>query len=254
MIDIKSKREMELMREACKITAMAHYAVAEAIKPGMTTKELDKIAESVILKNGAIPSFKNYPSGYKDVPNFPATACISINDEVIHGIPSETIIKNGDIVSVDLGAYKNGFHGDMARTIIVGEVAEETKRLVEVTKQAFYEGIKFAKPGYRVGDIGNAIGNYIEKNGFSIVKEFQGHGVGRNLHEEPGVPNYGQTGKGLKLEPGMTLAIEPMVNIGSGDILELENGWTIITEDGSLSAHYENTILITEKEPEILTI
>lgn len=255
MVDIKSKREIDAMKEACRITNLAHIAVANAIKPGITTLELDKIAEDVIIKNGAVPSFKNYPSGYKDVPNFPATACISVNDEVIHGIPSsKTIIKEGDIVSVDLGAYKNGFHGDEARTIIIGEVDKKTKQLVEVTKQAFFEGIKFAKPGYRIGDICHAIGTYIESQGFSVVKEFQGHGVGRNLHEEPGIPNYGKAGRGIKLEPGMTLAIEPMVNMGKPGILELDNGWTIITEDGSLSAHYENTILITEKDPEILTM
>ena len=182
MVDIKSKREIELMREACKITAMAHAAVAKAIKPGMSTLDINKIAEDVILASGAIPSFKGYPSGYKDVPDFPETACISVNDEVIHGIPSKNrIIKNGDIVSVDLGAYKNGFHGDMARTIIVGDgaldIPSETRRLVEITRQAFFEGIKFAKPGYRIGDICHAIGEFVEKNGFSVVKEFQGHGV-----------------------------------------------------------------------------
>ena len=178
MVDIKSKREIELMREACRITAMAHAAVAKAIKHGMSTLDINKIAEDVILSNGAIPSFKGYPSGYKDVPDFPMAACISVNDEVIHGIPDKNrIIKNGDIVSIDLGAYKNGFHGDMARTIIIGNVDDETKRLVEVTKQAFFEGIKFAKPQYRIGDICHAIGEFIEKNGFSVVKEFQGHGV-----------------------------------------------------------------------------
>jgi len=261
MVDIKSKREIELMREACRITAMAHEVVAKAIRPGMSTADLDKIAEEVILSNGATPSFKGYPSSERGVPDFPATACISINDEVIHGIPSRNrIIKNGDIVSVDLGAYKNGFNGDMARTIIVEGVGAsfhacppETSRLVEVTRQAFFEGIKFAKPGNRIGDVCHAIGEFIEKNGFSVVKEFQGHGVGRNLHEDPAIPNYGKEGKGIKLEPGMTLAIEPMVNMGKAAVLEDENGWTIITEDGSLSAHYENTILITEKEPEILT-
>lgn len=255
MIDIKSKREICLMREACKITAMALDEISKVIKPGITTKELDEIAEDIIRKNGAIPSFKDYPSGYSDIPNFPATACISINDEVIHGIPSsKRVIKEGEIVSIDLGAYKNGFHGDSARTIIIGKVDEKTKKLVEVTKQSFYEGLKFAKSGYRIGDVCSAIGNYIEKNGFSVVKEFQGHGVGRLLHEEPAVPNYGKPGKGVRLEPGMTIAIEPMVNMGSSDILQLDDGWTIVTKDGSLSAHYENTILITEKEPEILTI
>ena len=186
---------------------------------------------------------------------FPATLCISINDEVIHGIPSKkTILKEGDIVSVDLVVLKNGFHGDCARTYIVGKASNEAKRLVDITKQAFFEGIKFAKKGNRIGDISNKIGEYINKNGYSVVKEFQGHGIGRQMHEDPGIPNYGKAGKGIRLEPGMTLAIEPMVIMGKSEIYELEDGWTIVTEDGSLSAHYENTILITEKEPEILTI
>jgi len=255
MVDIKSKREIELLRESCRVTAVAHEAVRTAIRPGISTLELDKIAEDAIRKSGAIPSFMNYPSRLKGVPNFPATACISINDEVIHGIPSKKrIIAEGDIVSIDIGAYKNGFHGDAARTIIVGKVNDETRRLVEVTKRAFYEGIKYAKPGYRIGDVCHAIGSFVEKNGFSVVKEFQGHGVGRNLHEDPEIPNYGIPGKGVALEPGMTLAIEPMVNMGKSDILELDDGWTIVTKDGQNSAHYENTILITEKDPEILTI
>ena len=253
MIEIKSKREIELMREACKIVALAHKAIEENIRPGITALELDKIAEEVI-KNGAIPAQKNYPSPYKGVKAFPATTCISINDVVIHGIPdANMIIKDGDIVSVDMVALKNGYHGDMARTYLVGNVSDEAKRLVEVTKQAFYEGIKQAVKGNRIGDISNAIGNFVEKNGYSVVKEFQGHGIGRNMHEDPGIPNYGRSGKGPRIETGMTLAVEPMVIQGEDGILELDDGWTIITEDGSLSAHYENTILITEKGPEILT-
>jgi len=255
MVDIKSSREIELIKESCRITEMACKAVEVAITPGISTLELDKIAEEVIKKHGAVPSFKNYPSRLKGVQSFPATACISINDEVIHGIPSkERIIKEGDIVSIDLGAYKNGFHGDMARTVIVGHTDNETARLVEVTKQAFFEGIKFAKVGYRIGDISYAIGAFVEKNGFSVVKDFQGHGIGRMLHEEPAIPNYGKPEKGIRLEPGMTLAIEPMVNMGKSDVIELADGWTVVTKDGSISTHYENTILITEKEPEILTI
>jgi len=250
LIEIKSNHEIELMRESCKIVALAHKGIEKAIKEGVSTKALDKIAEDIIVKNGAIPSFKGYPSGFNDVDNFPATACISINDEVIHGIPSDRKLKNEDIVSIDLGAYKNGFHGDMARTYIVGN---EENKLLKVTKQSFFEGIKYAKPGFRVGDISHAIGKFIEENGFSVVKEFQGHGVGRNLHEEPGIPNYGKSGKGPRLEKGMCLAIEPMVNEGSWEVVVLEDGWTVATEDGSNSAHYENTILITEKEPEILT-
>ena len=255
MVDIKSKREIEQMREACRVTALVHKEIEKAIKPGMTTLELDKIAEKVIRENGGIPAEKGYPSYQKGVPDFPGSICVSINDEVIHGIPSgRTKIKDGDIVSVDLVVEKNGFHGDAARTYLVGEVSNEAKRLVEITKQAFFEGIKYARAGNRLGDVCHAIGSFVERNGYSVVKEFQGHGIGRSMHEDPGIPNYGKPGKGIKLEPGMTLAIEPMVIQGNSDILELDDGWTIITEDGSLAAHYENTILITEKEPEILTI
>ena len=184
-----------------------------------------------------------------------ASICASVNDVVIHGIPSKReILKEGDIVSVDLVAYKDGFNGDCARTYVVGKVDKETQRLIDVTKQAFYEGIKYAKKGYRIGDIGHAIGTYVEANGFSVVREFQGHGIGREMHEEPGIPNFGKAGRGIRIEPGMTLAIEPMVMAGKQDIWELEDGWSIATQDGSLTAHYENTILITENEPKILTI
>ena len=255
MITIKSSREIELMKEACKVAFLAHKAVEEAIKPGMTTYELDMIAEETIRKNGGIPAEKGYPSGMQGVPNYPASTCISINDEVIHGIPSKTrVIKDGDIVSVDLVALKNGFNGDMARTYLVGNVTEKAKRLVEVTKQAFFEGIKYAKKGNRIGDISHAIGEYVKSQGYSVVREFQGHGIGKEMHEDPGIPNYGKAGRGPRLEPGMTLAVEPMVIEGRPDIWELEDGWTITTQDGSLAAHYENTILITEKEPKILTI
>ena len=255
MIDIKSKREIELMKEACRITALAHKAVEQAIKPGVSTWELDKIAEKVIRDNGGTPAQKGYPSPYKHIQPFPGTICASVNDEVIHGIPSKRVIlKEGDVISIDMVAYKDGFNGDAARTYIVGKGSKEDERLLEVTKKAFFEGIKYAKKGNRVGDISHAIGEFVEKNGFSVVKEFQGHGIGRSMHEDPGIPNYGKTGKGPRLEPGMTLAIEPMVMAGKDTILELDDGWTIITEDGSNSAHYENTILITEKEPEVLTL
>lgn len=255
MIEIKSKKEIELMKEACRVAALTHKAIEAAIRPGITTYELDKLAEKVIRENGGIPAQKNFPSGIKGVPNFPATLCISINDEVIHGIPSKhTKIKEGDIVSVDLVVLKNGFNGDMARTYIVGNVDKETKRLVDVTEKAFFEGLKYAKKGNRIGDICHAIGEFIEANGFSVVREFEGHGIGRSMHEDPGIPNYGKAGKGPRLEPGMTLAIEPMVIMGKPGILELDDGWTIITEDGSKAAHYENTILITENEPKVLTI
>ena len=255
MIDIKSKREIELMREACRVTALVHKAIEEAIRPGISTLELDQIAEKVIRENGGIPAEKGYPSYDKSIPDFPASICSSVNDEVIHGIPSSRVIlKEGDVISIDLVVYKDGFNGDAARTYIVGKGSKEDERLLKVTKQAFFEGIKFAKKGYRIGDISHAIGEYVESNGFSVVKEFQGHGIGRSMHEDPGIPNYGKAGKGPKLEPGMTLAIEPMVIAGREDILELDDGWTIVTEDGSNSAHYENTILITEKEPEVLTL
>ena len=255
MVTIKSKQEIEKMREACRVAAITQKAVEEAIKPGISTWELDKIAENVMRQNGAIPAEKGYPSGVKGVPAFPGSICASVNDEVIHGIPSKRVIlKEGDIVSIDLVALKDGFNGDCARTYIVGNIDKETKRLIDVTKQAFFEGIKYAKKGNRLGDISHSIGEYVEKNGFSVVKEFQGHGIGRSMHEDPGIPNFGKAGRGIRLEPGMTLAIEPMVIYGKDGILELHDGWTIISEDGSKSAHYENTILITENEPEILTL
>ena len=255
MVTIKSKKEIEYMRESCKIVAHMYNEIENQIKVGMTTWDIDQIAEKTIKKLGGIPAEKGYNIGIKGIPPYPASTCISINDEVIHGIPSKNkVIKDGDIVSIDTVALKNGFHGDAARTFMVGNVSKEAKRLVEVTKQAFFEGIKYAKPGNRIGDVCHAIGEYVHSQGYSVVREFQGHGIGRQMHEDPGIPNYGKAGKGIRLEPGMTLAIEPMVIQGKPNILELSDGWTIITEDGSLSAHYENTILITEKEPEILTI
>ena len=255
MVDIKSSREIELMREACKLTYLTHEEIKKHIKPGVSTKQLDKIAERFILEHGGIPAQKNFPSGVRGVPNFPATLCISVNEEVIHGIPSEQVIlKDGDLVSIDLVVLKDGFNGDAARSYVVGKGSKDAYDLLNVTQQAFFEGIKYAVKGNRIGDVCHAIGEYIHSKGYSAVREFQGHGIGRQMHEDPGIPNYGRAGRGIKLEPGMTLAIEPMVIAGKPDILELEDGWTIITEDGSLSAHYENTILVTEKEPEILTL
>lgn len=255
MVTIKSKREIELMKEACRVVALTYKELEEKIKPGMSTWELDELAEKAMRKLGALPAEKGYSIGIKGVPDYPAATCISVNDEVIHGIPSKNkIIKDGDIVSVDTVALKNGFNGDAARTFMVGNVSKEAKRLVEVTKQAFFEGIKYAKPGNRIGDVSHAIGEYVRSQGYSVVREFQGHGIGKEMHEDPGIPNYGKAGRGIRLEPGMTLAIEPMVIQGKPNILELDDGWTIITEDGSLAAHYENTILITEKEPKILTM
>lgn len=255
MVYIKSKREIEKMRVACHLAYLTHKEIEKNIRPGITTYELDKIAEKFIRSQDAIPAQKNYPSGVTGVPNFPATLCISINDEIIHGIPSKEVkLREGDVVSIDLVVLKNGFHGDAARTYIVGSASKEKQKLVDVTMQAFFEGAKYAFPGNRIGDISHAIGAYVAKNGFSVVKEFQGHGIGKEMHEDPGIPNYGRAGKGVRLEPGMTIAVEPMVVAGNPEILELEDGWTIVTADGSLSAHYENTILITENGPEILTI
>ena len=255
MVTIKSEKEIKLMREACRITGLVYKEIEKVIKPGMTTMELDKFAEKVIKENGGVPAQKGYPSGMRGVPPFPATLCISINDEVIHGIPShKKIIKDGDVVSIDLVVYKDGFNGDAARTFIVGNGSEEAKKLVDITQKAFFEGIKYAVKGNRIGDISHAIGEFVESHGYNVVREFQGHGIGREMHEDPGIPNYGKAGRGIRLEPGMTLAIEPMVIAGKRDIYQDYDGWTILTQDGSLSAHYENTILITEKEPEVLTL
>ncbi len=255
MVTIKSKKEIELMKEVCKIVAAVYQELEQRIKPGMSTWELDQIAENKMKSLGAIPAEKGYDIGIRGVPPFPASICVSINDEVIHGIPSKNrLIKEGDIVSIDTVALKNGFNGDAARTFIIGKASKEAERLVNVTKQAFFEGIKYAKVGNRIGDVCHAIGEYVHSQGYSVIREFQGHGIGREMHEDPGIPNYGKAGRGIRLEPGMTLAIEPMVIAGKPNILELDDGWTIVTEDGSLASHYENTILITEKEPEILTI
>lgn len=255
MITIKSKKEIDLMKEPCKIVADLYEYLETVIKPGMSTYELDKLAENFIRSKGGIPAQINYPSGVRGVPAFPAATCISINDVVIHGIPSKNeIIKDGDIVSVDTVVMKNGFHGDAARTFLVGNVSKEARQLVEVTKQAFFEAIKFAKKGNRIGDISNAVETYVRQYGYSVVREFQGHGIGRQMHEDPGIPNYGKPGRGPRIEVGMTLAIEPMIIDGKPDIWELEDGWTIASQDGSLTAHYENTVLITENDPKILTI
>ena len=255
MVTIKSEKEIKLMRELSKLTGRVYKELEKYIKPGISTMDIEVFAERIIRKSGAVSAQKGYPSGMKGVPPFPANLCISVNDEVIHGIPSnKKIIRNGDVVSIDLVLYKDGFHGDAARTYIVGQGSEEARRLVEITKQAFFEGIKYAVKGNRVGDISHAIGEFVENNGYNVVREFQGHGIGREMHEEPGIPNYGKAGRGIRLEPGMTLAVEPMVIAGRRDIYQDYDGWTILTDDGSLSAHYENTILITEKEPEILTL
>ncbi|MBB1552873.1 MAG: type I methionyl aminopeptidase [Clostridiales bacterium] len=255
MVTIKSKSEIVKMREACRVAALAQQAVERAIRPGISTWELDKIAEETMRANGAIPAEKGYPSGMKGVPDFPGSICASINDMIIHGIPSKRdILHEGDIISIDLVAYKDGFNGDCCRTYGVGNISKEAQYLIDVTKQAFFEGIKYATKNNRLGDISHAIGQYVQDNGLDVIREFEGHGIGREMHEDPGIPNYGKTGRGIRLEPGMTLAIEPMVVAGDRDICQGDDGWSIWTVDGSLSAHYENTILITEKGPEILTL
>ena len=248
MIVLKTGRELEIMKEACRISAGALQLIGKAIEPGVTTAELDRMAEKYILSQGAKPNFKNY-QGY------PATACISVNHEVIHGIPSsKRVIKQGDIVSVDLGALFNGYHGDNAATFACGDISDEAKRLLEATEQSLYEGIKAAVAGNRIGDIGNAVQSFIESKGFSVVRKFVGHGIGTALHEAPEVPNFGSAGRGIRLMPGMTLAIEPMVNAGGYDVEIMPDGWTVLTKDGSLSAHFEHTVAITSSGPKILTI
>ena len=247
MITIKTGHSLDAMRQACKITAAARALAGEMVRPGVSTKQIDTAVREFILQQGAKPSFLHY-RGY------PASACISVNSVVIHGIPGGYILKEGDIVSVDVGAYYKGFHGDCAATFACGAISAEAQKLIDVTKQSFFEGIRFAKRGHRVSDISHAVQTYVESNGLSVVRTFVGHGVGEQLHEEPDVPNFGAPGRGPRLLPGMTLAIEPMVNEGKADVRTLSDGWTVVTADGKLSAHYENTVLITDGEPEILTV
>ncbi|MCF2663421.1 type I methionyl aminopeptidase [Oscillibacter valericigenes] len=246
MITLKSAHEIDLMRRAGKITAAARALAGEMVRPGVTTQEIDHAVEHFIRKQGAVPSFLHY-HGY------PASACISVNDEVIHGIPGKRVLQEGDIVSVDVGAYIGGFHGDCAATFACGQISKEAQDLIDVTRQSFFEGIKFAKEGYRLQDISAAIQSYAESHGCSIVREYVGHGVGAEMHESPEIPNYGHPGRGPRLLRGMTLAIEPMVNAGSAAIKLMPDGWTVRTLDGKWAAHYENTVLITDGEPEILT-
>ena len=247
MIIVKSEREIELMRRAGKITAAARALAGEMVKPGVTTREIDKAVFHFIRSQGAEPSFLNY-NGY------PASVCVSVNDEIIHGIPGPRVLKEGDIVSVDVGAYIGGFHGDCAATYACGQISDQAKKLIEVTQQSFWEGIKMARKGCRVSDIGHAVQAYVEANGFSVVRDYVGHGVGAKLHEAPEVRNFGPAGHGPRLLPGMTLAVEPMGNVGDWQIRVLPDGWTVKTLDGSLAAHYENTILITEGDAEVLTV
>lgn len=246
MITLKSPHEIELMRRAGKITAAARALAGEMVKPGITTHEIDRAVEHFIRKQGAVPSFLHY-NGY------PASACISVNDEIIHGIPGKRVLREGDIVSVDVGAYIGGYHGDCAGTYPCGQVSDEALRLIRVTQDSFFEGLKFAREGYRLSDISHAVQTFVEANGYSVVREYVGHGIGRNMHEAPEVPNYGKPGHGPRLLRGMTLAVEPMVNAGTAAIKQMSDGWTVKTADGKYAAHYENTILITAGDPELLT-
>ena len=246
MISIKSSRDLGLMREACVISARALKLGGEAVQPGVTTGEIDRIIRQYIESMGAKPSFL----GYQD---YPASACISVNDVVIHGIPGNRKIREGDIVSIDVGAFYNGFHGDNAATFGAGKVSAEAQALMDATRESLYEGIQMATAGNRVGDIGAAVQRYVEMRGYSVVRQFVGHGVGTNLHEDPSVPNFGTPGRGPKLLPGMTLAIEPMVNAGTHEVSILGDGWTTVTKDGRLSAHFEHTIAITPGGPVIMT-
>ena len=247
MIPIKNEHELEIMRKACKITAAARALAGDMVRPGVSTLEIDKAVHDFIVAQGAKPSFLHY-GGY------PASACISVNDVVIHGIPDHRKLREGDIVSVDVGACWGGFHGDCAATFACGEISPLAQKLIAVTQQSFFEGIRFARQGNRISDIGHAVQTYVESNGFSVVRSFVGHGVGENLHEEPEVPNYGSPGRGPRMVRNMTLAVEPMVCAGGYDVRVLRDKWTTVTVDGSLAAHYENTVLITDGEPEILTV
>ena len=247
-VTIKSPREIELMREAGRILAKTHEELAKNLRPGMSTWDIDHMGEEIIRSYGCIPSFKNY-NGY------PASICVSVNDEVVHGIPhKEHFLDEGDIVTLDAGVIYKGYHSDAARTYGIGEIDDDAKKLIEVTRQSFFEGIKFAKAGNHLNDISAAIQKYAESFGFGVVRDLVGHGIGSHLHEDPEIPNFARKRKGILLQPGMTLAIEPMITEGSYEVVWLDDDWTVMTEDGGWAAHYENTILITEGEPEILSL
>lgn len=247
-VTIKSNREIQLMREAGRILALVHEELAEYVKPGISTLDIDKKGEEIIRGYNCIPSFLNY-NGY------PGSVCVSVNDQVVHGIPNaDRILREGDIVSLDTGVIYEGYQSDAARTLAIGEISEEAKRLIKVTEDSFFAGIEYAKEGNHLNDISTAIQEYVEKAGFSVVRDLVGHGIGTHMHEEPEIPNFRQKRRGLKLQAGMTFAIEPMVNVGRYDVEWLDDDWTVVTEDGSLSAHYENTILITKEGPEILSL
>jgi methionyl aminopeptidase len=246
MILVKSSTEIEYMRESGKIVAKVHSVLKDMIKPGITTKELDEIAERIILEHEAQPAFKGYGG-------FPATICASVNEEVVHGIPGDRMLREGDIISIDVGALKNGYYGDSAKTYPVGQISAKAEKLIRVTRESFYEGLKFCKVGYRLSDVSHAIQMHVEAEGFSVVRDYVGHGIGASLHEDPQIPNYGPAGKGPRLSAGMVLAIEPMINAGRFSVRVLGDNWTVVTADGSLSAHYEHTIAITDEDPIILT-
>lgn len=245
-VKIKSDSQIELMREVGKIVACTHEVLRTHIKPGITTKELDIIAEREILKYNATPAFKGYGG-------FPAAICTSVNEQVVHGIPGTYVLRDGDIISIDIGALKDNFFGDSAKTYGVGDISEKAQKLIDVTKNSFYEGLKYCKVGYRLSDVSHAIQSYVEGNGFSVVRDYVGHGIGTSLHEDPQIPNYGTPGRGLKLAKGMVLAIEPMVNAGLYNVKTLDDKWTVVTIDGEKSAHYEHTVAITDDEPVLLT-
>ncbi len=248
MITIKSANQVEKMRASAKITKEALELIERHIKPGVNTAHLDKIAYDFIISKGGKPNFLNYNG-------FPGSICASVNDEVVHGIPSKkAVLKEGDIISIDMGTVLDGWHSDAARTFGVGQISKEAQRLIDVTRQSFFEGLKYLKHGAKLGDVSSAIQNYAEKYGYGVVRDLVGHGIGQHLHEEPSVPNFGRAGHGVKLAAGMTLAIEPMINAGTYKVAVLDDDWTVVTNDGSLSAHYENTVLITRDDYEILTL
>jgi len=253
MFTIKSQAEIDKMRKSGEILYETLQIIKKNTVPGVTTKELDRIAEEYILKNNAIPSFKGYDVGVPGVPPYPASICASINEQVVHGIPSLNRLKDGDIISIDVGVYLNGYHADAARTFSVGKISDEAQRLIDVTRQSFFEGLNQMVIGNHIRDIASVIQNHAESNGFSVVRDFVGHGIGTDMHEPPEIPNYVTKRRGVKLENGMTIAVEPMINIGDYRVKVLENNWTVVTADGSLSAHYENTVAITENGPLILT-
>lgn len=247
MVELKSKEEINKLKTACDVIKEVFEKLEDKIKPGVTTKSIDIFIESIIHSRSAIPSFKGY-RGY------PAASCISVNEVVVHGIPSELLLKEGDVVSIDIGVYKNGFHGDAARTYCVGNTDEKLRKLVKVTEESFFEGIKYATDKNRLFDISHAIQEHVEDNGFNVIRDYFGHGIGRQLHEDPTIPNFGKPNRGLRLRAGMVLAIEPMVVVGDWAVNVLNDGWTVVTADGSCAAHYENTVVITGSGPEVLTL